>query len=101
MKQAAERWTAYKEPRHKLLAQLARFELSPAQVERIANLDKRAECGISGTDHEIVANPFLLSEMDQGDGVSDLIALETVDRGMRPEGAAARFIDNDYVYCSG
>lgn len=97
MKQAAERWAAYKEPRHNLLAQLARFELSPAQVERIANPDKRAECGISGTDNEIVANPYLLSEMDQGDGVSDLIALETVDRGMRPEGAAARFIDKEDV----
>jgi hypothetical protein len=93
MKQAAERWAAYKEPRHNLLAQLARFELSPAQVERIANPDKRAECGIRGTDNEIVANPYLLSEMDQGDDVSDLIALETIDRGMRPEGAAARFLD--------
>ena len=50
MKQAAERWAAYKEPRRNLLAQLARFELTPAQVERIANPDKRAECGISGTD---------------------------------------------------
>ena len=35
--------------------------------------------------------------MDQGDGESDLIALETVDRGMRPEGAAARFIDKDDI----
>lgn len=97
MKQAAERWATYKEPRRKLLAQLARFELSPAQVERVANPDKRTECGIGGTDNEIVANPYLLSEMDQGDGLSDLIALETIDRGMRPEGAAARFIDTDEV----
>ncbi len=44
-----------------------------------------------------MANPYLLSEMDQGDGASDLIALETIDRGMRPEGAAARFIDKDEV----
>ena len=68
LKQAGERWAAYKEPRRNLLAQLARFELSPAQVERVANPDKRSECGISGTDNEIVANPYLLSEMDQGDG---------------------------------
>ena len=33
--------------------------------------------------------------MDQGDGKSDLIAIETIDRGMRPEGAAALFIDKD------
>lgn len=97
LKQASERWAAYKEPRRNLLAQLARFELSPAQVERIANPDKRAECGIRGTDNEIVANPFLLCEMDQGDGVSDVIALETIDRGMRPEGAAARFIDKEAI----
>jgi exodeoxyribonuclease V alpha subunit len=97
LKQAGERWTAYKEPRRKLLSQLVRFELSPAQVERVANPDKRAECGISGTDNEIVANPYLLCEMDQGDGEADLIALETIDRGMRPEGAAARFIEKDEV----
>jgi hypothetical protein len=97
MKQAAERWAAYRDPRRNLLAQLARFELSPAQVERVANPDKRAECGIGGTDTEIVANPYLICEMDQGDGKSDLIALETIDRGMRPEGAAARFTDRTKV----
>jgi len=95
LKQASERWVAYEEPRRMLLSQLVRFELSPAQVKRIANPDKRAECGISGTDDEIVANPYLLCEMDQGDGKSDLIALETIDRGMRPEGAAARFVEKD------
>jgi hypothetical protein len=97
LKQAAERWTAYKEPRRNLLSMLARFELSRAQVGRVANPDKRAECGISGTDNEIVANPYLLSEMDQGDGVSDLIALEVVDRAMRPESSAARFLDKDEI----
>ena len=97
LKQAGERWAAYKEPRRNLLAQLVRFELSPAQVDRVANPDKRIESGIVGTDNEIVANPYLLSEMDQGDGVSDLIALETIDRGMRPEGAAARFINKEDV----
>jgi exodeoxyribonuclease V alpha subunit len=97
LKQAAERWSAYKTPRRNLLAQLARFELSPAQIERVANPDKRSGCGISATDNEIVTNPYLLSEMDQGDGMSDLIAIETIDRGMRPEGVAARFIDSENV----
>ena len=97
LKQAGERWAAYKAPRRNLLAQLARFELSPAQVERIANPDKRIGSGIVGSDDEIVANPYLLSEMDQGDGVSDIIALETIDRGMRPEGDAARFTDKDAI----
>jgi exodeoxyribonuclease V alpha subunit len=97
LKQAGERWSAYQEPRRKLLAQLARFELSPAQVKRVANPDLRAKCGIDGQDGALVANPYLLCEMDRGDGKSDLIALETIDRGMRPEGAAARFIDRTEV----
>ena len=90
LNQAGERWAAYKEPRRKLLTQLVRFELSPAQVERVANPDKRAGSGITGTDNEIVANPYLLWGVDQGDGVSDLIAVETIERAMRPEGRTFR-----------
>ncbi|MGB8582458.1 MAG: hypothetical protein WCD47_16675, partial [Candidatus Sulfotelmatobacter sp.] len=80
-----------------LLSMLARLELSPLQVERVANPDSRLASGISASDEQLVANPYLLSEMDQGDAESDPIALETVDRGMRPEGAAARFIDKTEI----
>ena len=97
LKQAGERWMAYKEPRRRLLSMLVRFELSPLQVERVANPDNRLTGGISASDEQLVANPYLLSEMDQGDGESDPIALETVDRGMRPEGTAARFIDKTEI----
>jgi hypothetical protein len=93
LKQAGERWMAYKEPRRRVLSLLSRLELTPQQVERIANADKRSSCGISASDEQLIANPYLLSEMDQSDGESDIIALETVDRAMRPEGAAARFVD--------
>ena len=93
LKQAGERWMAYPVSRRRLLAMLVRMELTPQQVERVANPDRRADCGIHATDDQIVANPYILSEMDQGDGDSDVIALETVDRAMRPEGAAATFID--------
>ena len=93
LKQAGERWTAYKEPRRRLLSLLTRLELTPQQVERVANPDKRSNCGISASDEQLVTNPYLLSEMDQGTGENDVIALEIVDRAMRPEGAAARFID--------
>jgi hypothetical protein len=93
LKQAGERWTAYKGPRRSLLSLLVRLELTPQQVERIANPDQRTNCGIAVSDDELVANPYLLSEMDRGDGESDLISLETVDRAMRPEGDAARFTD--------
>lgn len=95
LKRAGERWAAYKGPRHDMLSLLTRFELSPAQVHRVANADSREAAGIAATDEQIVANPYLLSEMDQGDGESDVIALDTIDRGMRPEGEAARFVDRD------
>jgi hypothetical protein len=95
--EAAERWSAYTEPRRKLLALLTRFELSRPQVERVAKPDLRLACNITPTDEQIVANPYLLCEMDQGDGESDLIGLEAVDRGMRPEGDAARFLDKDDI----
>jgi hypothetical protein len=98
LKQAGERWAAYKEPRRRLLAMLARLELSPQQVERVANPDKRANSGITATDEQLVANAYLISEMDQGEGTGDEIVLETVDRGMRPEGDAARFIDKSEIY---
>jgi hypothetical protein len=98
LKQAGERWAAYKEPRRRLLSLLARLELSPQQVERIANPDKRANSGISATDEQLVANAYLISEMDQSEGNGDEIVLETVDRAMRPEGDAARFIDKSEVY---
>lgn len=97
LKQAGERWAAYPAARRNLLSLLARFELSPAQVERVANPDKRASSGIQATDDQLGANPYLLAEQDQGDGRSDVIALETIDRGMRPEGEAARFIDKDDI----
>ncbi len=67
LKQAGERWVAYKEPRRRLLSLLTRLELTPQQVERVAHPDKRSNCGISATDEQLVANPYLLSEMDQGD----------------------------------
>jgi exodeoxyribonuclease V alpha subunit len=95
--EAAEQWSACKGPRRSLLALLARFELSRTQVERVAKPDLRAASGIAATDEQIVTNPYLLCEMDQGDGESDLIGLEAIDRGMRPEGDAAQFLAKDDI----
>lgn len=97
LKQAAERWKAYKPPRRDLLSLLVRFELSPQQVQRVANPDSRESAGIAATDEQLVANPYLLSELDQGDPDSEPIVLEVVDRGMRPEGDAARFLGKEDV----
>jgi len=93
---ARERWGLLKS-RHLLLSKLARFELSPGQVQRIANPDERGASGIDATEDALVANPYILAESDLGSVSSDPVALETVDHGLRPEGNAALFADDDEV----
>lgn len=94
MKTASSRWTSYTQSRRDLLKRLLRFELTPEQVARIANPNQRAQAGISASDEELIANPYLIYETDQGGEGSPPVALETIDRGMRPEGAAAHFQTN-------
>lgn len=93
---ARERWGKLKS-RQALLSKLARFELSPDQVQRTANPDQRTGSGINATEDELVADPYILSESDLGTAKSDAVALETVDHGLRPEGNAALFPDDDEV----
>lgn len=92
--QARIRWSAL-QSRQALLAKLSRFELSPDQVERIANPDLHASSGITADATEIVDNPYVLAETDLGTKTSQPVALETIDHGMRPEGDAALFGDDD------
>ncbi|HDP94685.1 MAG TPA: hypothetical protein ENN40_04910 [Candidatus Aminicenantes bacterium] len=93
---ARDRWGLLKS-RHALLTKLARFEFLPDQVQRIANPDQRAASGIDATEDDLVANPYILAESDLGTVDSDPVALETVDHGLRPEGNAALFADDDEV----
>ena len=93
--QAAERWAAYSQPKRDLLAKLVRFELTPAQVNRIAKDDERADAGITATAEEVTDNPYLICEMDEGGADRDVISLEVIDRGVRPEGDAAIFLSKD------
>lgn len=77
--------------RKPLLALLSRFELTPDQVERIANPDQRMISGILNTDGELLANPYLMSEQDVGTAESEPVVLDAIDHGLRPEGYAALF----------
>ena len=95
LRKAGHRWRMYSESRRRLLSLLVRFELSPEQVERVANPDQRETAGIAVKDADLLANPYLICEMDQGTSKSEPIALETIDHGMRPEGEAARFLAED------
>ncbi|MGA2329994.1 MAG: AAA family ATPase [Bryobacteraceae bacterium] len=92
LRAAATRWKSYPASRRPSLALLTRFELSADQVTRIAKPEKRAHAGIQATDEELCGNPYVICEQDQGDATSERVELETIDRGMRPEGNAALFI---------
>lgn len=94
--EARKRWDALK-PRQQLLSKLARFELTLDQVDRIAKPDRRTVSGLRASAEQLVANPYIICESDLGTNVSEPVALETVDHGLRPEKNAALFPDEDYV----
>lgn len=96
LKKARDRWNILKD-RQALLAKLARFELTPDQIRRIASPDLRIECGIDASTDALVANPYVICENDLGTADSEPVALETIDHGLRAEGDAASFPDDDDV----
>lgn len=89
---AQRRWRVFSPARRELLSTLVRFELTELQIERVANPDARAKAGISVSEDDIVANPYLLYEQDLGTNKSIPIDLDAIDHGMRPEGEAGRFV---------
>jgi len=91
---AREKWIVL-EDRRNLLSKLVRFELSQEQIRRVADPDRRQKCGIDSSIDEIVANPYVVCERDIGTANSDPVALETIDHGLRPEGNAKLFPDDD------
>lgn len=98
LQQARTRWKALP-GRQALLETLARFELTPDQVKRVMNPQLRAAAGIAASDDELVANPYIICELDQGSAVEGRrieppIALESIDHGMMPEGDAALYIED-------
>jgi exodeoxyribonuclease V alpha subunit len=92
LKKAQVKWKKLPS-RHELLSQLVKFELTPDQVARIADPTERAQSAIAATEKELVANPYLICETDQGTDSSDPISLDTIDHGMLPSGDAAMFVE--------
>lgn len=84
IQQAIRVWNSFPESRKKLLKLLCRFELLPSQVERIAYLSKRERAGIYASDEELIENPYLISELDEGDENSPPVDFDVIDRGMLP-----------------
>lgn len=89
---AREKWRALK-TRHTLLDALVHFELTEAQFIDLISEADRVGRGINAKMSEIIENPYLLCEQDCGTKVSEAIAIEVIDQGVRPEGAARAFGD--------
>ena len=82
LKRARQNWRALPQARKDLMALLARFELTVDQMRRLSEPRKRRDSGVDATEDEILANPYLLFEMDHGTAESAPVALDTVDRGV-------------------
>lgn len=71
-----------KPERRALLELLARFEITVEQATRFWLPENRETSGIGCTDADLIANPYLLYELDRSS--VDPISLLTVDRGTFP-----------------
>ena len=86
-------WRALNADRRALLNLLSRCVLTEGQALRCYDSHERKETGVDATDAELLANPYLLFELDRSS--SDPIAFATVDRGVFPDEA----IREQYPLC--
>lgn len=77
-----------------LLRLLARFPLTTTQARRIFDPDLRAEHAERTSDAELIANPYVIYELDRGRG--DAISFSTIDRGLFPRDAGANAALSQY-----
>lgn len=78
----AKKWEQLGSERKALLQLLSRFVLSDEQAERWFQLERREKSGISETDAEILANPYIVFEADRTQ--EHPVALTVIDRGLFP-----------------
>lgn len=89
-KRASKKWNELPEERKKLLRLLSHFELSPEQVERVCNPTKRKEAFVEASESDIIENPYVISELDDGGRDSPAIDFEIIDRGIIPSEDTSR-----------
>ncbi|MGH9195037.1 MAG: ATP-dependent DNA helicase, partial [Acidimicrobiia bacterium] len=82
-KPTLDKWRALPEERMTLLRLLSRFDLTPEQATRIYQPSEREKARIEISDRDLLANPYLLFELDRH--TPDPIAVATVDRGAFPD----------------
>jgi hypothetical protein len=75
-------WKKLPKARRALLELVSRFAIDADQATRFWVAEEREAAGIEATDAELLANPYLLYELDRGR--LDAVALETIDRGLSP-----------------
>ncbi len=98
-KKAMRKWKKLPKIRKELLKILCRFALSPEQIKRVSNREKRKEAFIDATERELIENPYIISELDDGDSDSPPTDFETIDRGMiLNEKLASNFKKIDFEY---
>jgi energy-coupling factor transporter ATP-binding protein EcfA2 len=76
-------WAKLGVERKALLKLLARFELGEAQATRFYQETERKKAGIEVKDAQLLANPYLLYELDRTQ--ADAVQFATIDRGMYPD----------------
>lgn len=83
IKELAPTWKGLPAERRKFLRLMSRFELVANQAKALYEEGSRKQAGWSGTDREILQNPYRIYELSRHD--PEGIKLLTVDRGVFPE----------------
>jgi len=81
---ARNKWRDLPKTRKELLKTLCLFDLTEEQVNRVANSSLRMKSWIKAEEKDIIKNPYLLCEQDQGGKNSSPIQFEQIDHGMIP-----------------
>ncbi len=76
-------WAAISDERRSLLRLLARFDLTIEQSTRMYQQTEREKEGIRLSDHDLLANPYLIYECDRFG--AEPVAVGLIDRGVFPD----------------
>jgi ATP-dependent exoDNAse (exonuclease V) alpha subunit len=83
-------WLNLSDERKALLKLLSRFDLSPSQAKRWFQAEKRAKATEKEVkDHDILLNPYIISEADLGDFDEAPVSISVIDRGVLPDSKLA------------
>ena len=80
-----EKWKRLPAERRDLLKLISRFDITAEQSIRFYRIEQRAECRIDCKDGDLLANPYLIYELDRSS--IDPIGFTNIDQGVFPEQA--------------